>query len=226
MGIYYNNFIYYGIIITNEQYDQLRKNPQYQINESIYDCFFRRYGSHYILHIPESYYNFANIDPMFESYEIEQGYVYFKDVQKCLRRRIGEKSANTLFHLPIHRKNIFDKLVSLSDNRELVGFKMSQSVCTTLSLPLDDTRLEHTLLIKLADPEFNQTYRHYKNEKLYVIVGIGHHTETLDKLVIYRALYDDPTYGQNAILVRPYQMFKEMVEYGGYLVPRFTLIVN
>src|SRR5438874_8308636 len=152
MGIYYNNFIYYGIVMTDQQYDQLKEKPQYQINKSIYDSFFRRCGDHYILHIPESYYNFANIDPMFESYEIEQGYVYFKDVQRCLRHRMGEDSANTLFHLPIDRKIIFDQLLSLCDDMcQEASFKMSQSVCTTLSLPLDDTKLEHTLLVKLAD---------------------------------------------------------------------------
>jgi len=66
-------------------------------------------------------------------------------------------------------------------------------------------------------------YQHYKGN-LYEVIGIGHHSETLEKFVIYRALYDSPEFGPNAIWVRPYAMFLEEVELEGKKVPRFKYV--
>lgn len=49
-------------------------------------------------------------------------------------------------------------------------------------------------------------YEHYKGER-YEVIGLCHHSETLEPLVIYRSLYDCPTYGNLALWVRPYEMF-------------------
>lgn len=65
-------------------------------------------------------------------------------------------------------------------------------------------------------------YQHYKNNKFYEIIGIGRHTETLEELIIYKALYSDPDFGNEAIWVRPKSMFLEALEYKGVIVPRFT----
>lgn len=46
-------------------------------------------------------------------------------------------------------------------------------------------------------------YKHYKGD-LYIVEDIGRHSETLEKLVIYRALY-----GDNELWCRPYDMFLE-----------------
>lgn len=73
------------------------------------------------------------------------------------------------------------------------------------------------LLIKLG------IYRHYKG-KLYELIGIGHHTETFEKMVLYRGLYTDNEFGKNPLWVRPLDMFVEAVEYEGKTVPRFTFI--
>lgn len=62
------------------------------------------------------------------------------------------------------------------------------------------------------------TYLHHKGKK-YVVVGVAPHTETLEELVIYRAIYDD-----GALWARPKKMFLEKIEKDGKLVARFKLI--
>lgn len=66
-------------------------------------------------------------------------------------------------------------------------------------------------------------YQHYKGS-LYEVIGSGHHSETLEKLVVYRALYESPEFGKNAIWVRPIKMFLEEVVFEGKNVPRFKYI--
>ncbi len=61
-------------------------------------------------------------------------------------------------------------------------------------------------------------YRHYKGNE-YEVIGVAKHSETLEELVVYRALY-----GEHALWVRPKAMFSEMVEVNGKKVPRFQLI--
>lgn len=48
-------------------------------------------------------------------------------------------------------------------------------------------------------------YKHYKG-KFYIIEDIAINSETMEKMVVYRALYDD-----NQLWVRPYNMFVEKV---------------
>ena len=66
-------------------------------------------------------------------------------------------------------------------------------------------------------------YTHYSG-KMYEVIGEGMHSETREKLVFYRALYDDPEVGNNALWVRPTQMFLEMVEIDGKKIPRFQKV--
>jgi hypothetical protein len=63
-------------------------------------------------------------------------------------------------------------------------------------------------------------YQHYKGN-FYQVIGIALHSETLEELVIYRALYDSPEFGKNAIWARPKKMFLETIEVNGKKVPRF-----
>lgn len=60
-------------------------------------------------------------------------------------------------------------------------------------------------------------YRHYKGN-LYQVLGLGTHSESLEKLVVYKALY-----GDGAVWIRPASMFFETVEHEGYEMPRFAL---
>ena len=63
-------------------------------------------------------------------------------------------------------------------------------------------------------------YRHYKG-KLYEVIGVAHHSETLEELVIYKALYANKT---SALWVRPKEMFLEQVVVEGRAVPRFEYL--
>ncbi|MBU0612597.1 DUF1653 domain-containing protein [Patescibacteria group bacterium] len=66
-------------------------------------------------------------------------------------------------------------------------------------------------------------YRHYKGRE-YEVTGIAKHSETLEDLVVYRALYDSEEFGNNSLWVRPLPMFIEEVEVNGKLVPRFKFV--
>lgn len=62
-------------------------------------------------------------------------------------------------------------------------------------------------------------YRHYKGN-IYEVIGIANHSETLDKLVVYRSIKNE-----NEIWVRPISMWnEEVVLSDGSKVLRFTLI--
>jgi len=66
-------------------------------------------------------------------------------------------------------------------------------------------------------------YRHYKSNNLYEVIGTALHSETLEELVVYRALYHSEKFGNNRIWVRPKEMFLGNVEYNNLTVPRFQL---
>lgn len=66
-------------------------------------------------------------------------------------------------------------------------------------------------------------YRHYKGKE-YEVLGVAHHSETLEDLVVYRALYKSEDFGENALWVRPLTMFNESVQVEGKAVPRFQFI--
>lgn len=66
-------------------------------------------------------------------------------------------------------------------------------------------------------------YKHYKG-KYYLIIGEAIHSETLESLVIYKALYNSKKFGKNTIWVRPKKMFLEKVKVKGKKIPRFEFI--
>lgn len=59
-------------------------------------------------------------------------------------------------------------------------------------------------------------YRHFKGNK-YELIGIASHSETMEPMVVYRALY-----GEGGLWVRPASMWTEEVERDGYKGPRFS----
>lgn len=59
-------------------------------------------------------------------------------------------------------------------------------------------------------------YRHYKGGQ-YEVIGTARHSETLEPLTLYRALY-----GAHGLWVRPAAMFNEQVLIDGVLQPRFV----
>jgi cyclomaltodextrinase len=66
-------------------------------------------------------------------------------------------------------------------------------------------------------------YQHYKGGE-YLLLGVGRHTETLEEFVIYQALYDSAELGNQAIWIRPKNIFLETVEWNGQIVPRFKFL--
>ena len=67
-------------------------------------------------------------------------------------------------------------------------------------------------------------YQHYKG-KFYEAIGLAHHSETLEELVVYKALYLTK-FGKNSLWVRPKKMFFEKVKVGVELTARFKYIGN
>jgi len=66
-------------------------------------------------------------------------------------------------------------------------------------------------------------YEHYKG-KQYEVICLVRHSETLEELVIYKALYDSEEFGNNSLWARPKKMFSEMVNINGKEIPRFRYI--
>ena len=61
-------------------------------------------------------------------------------------------------------------------------------------------------------------YRHYKGNE-YEVLAVANHSETLEKMVVYKALY-----GDEEVWVRPLYMWNEEVDVNGIKVPRFKFI--
>ena len=77
----------------------------------------------------------------------------------------------------------------------------------------------NNILISGEPPIQPGKYRHYKGNH-YMVIGFAKHSETLDDMVIYRALY-----GENGIWVRPLSMWEESVEdESGNIIKRFEYI--
>lgn len=61
-------------------------------------------------------------------------------------------------------------------------------------------------------------YKHYKGNE-YEVIGIAKHSETMEDMVVYRALY-----GDGEIWVRPLSMWNETVIKDGKEYRRFEYI--
>ncbi len=61
-------------------------------------------------------------------------------------------------------------------------------------------------------------YRHFKGNE-YEVLFVARHSETLEPMVVYRALY-----GERGVWVRPASMWSEIVERDGRAMRRFTRI--
>ena len=61
-------------------------------------------------------------------------------------------------------------------------------------------------------------YQHFKGSR-YEVIGLANHSETMEPMVVYRALY-----GEHGLWVRPAAMWNEIVERPNYQGPRFYLV--
>ena len=64
------------------------------------------------------------------------------------------------------------------------------------------------------------TYRHYKGN-LYEVTGLAKHSETLEDMVIYKALY-----GDCGTWVHPLSMWENLIEADGKSVKRFEKVME
>lgn len=72
-----------------------------------------------------------------------------------------------------------------------------------------------------SDPDSSESipmgrYRHYKGN-YYELIGIARHSETDEKLAVYR-----PQYGDFGLWVRPLSMFLEKIQRDGQTLQRFA----
>lgn len=61
-------------------------------------------------------------------------------------------------------------------------------------------------------------YKHFKGKE-YELLHVARHSETMEEMVVYRALY-----GENGVWVRPASMWNEEVLRDGKTYKRFTFI--
>lgn len=61
-------------------------------------------------------------------------------------------------------------------------------------------------------------YRHFKGNE-YEVLFVAKHSETLEEMVVYRALY-----GEGGVWVRPAAMWEEEIERDGKKFKRFEYI--
>ncbi len=71
-----------------------------------------------------------------------------------------------------------------------------------------------------TQPIAGAIYQHYKG-KQYRVIGIGRDSETLNEVVLYESLYENP---MGRLWSRPLEMWSELVEVNGEQVPRFKLL--
>lgn len=64
-------------------------------------------------------------------------------------------------------------------------------------------------------------YRHFKGGE-YEVIGVGHHSESLESLVIYKSLHETQDFPKGTIWVRPLELFTGTATVDGKEIPRFT----
>ena len=63
-------------------------------------------------------------------------------------------------------------------------------------------------------------YQHFMGN-LYELIDVANHSETLEKMAVYRALY-----GDQELWVRPLAMWEELVEHKGKSMKRFECVAE
>ncbi|MBT4824898.1 DUF1653 domain-containing protein [Candidatus Woesearchaeota archaeon] len=66
-------------------------------------------------------------------------------------------------------------------------------------------------------------YKHYKG-KFYDVLEIGRDADTLEEFIVYKALYEDPEFGKNALWVRKKESFLKQKIKEGKKVIRYEFV--
>jgi len=72
--------------------------------------------------------------------------------------------------------------------------------------------------VSASNPIRPGVYRHFKGNR-YEVTGFAKHSETLEDMVVYKALY-----GERGTWVRPLSMWESPVEVDGKMVKRFERV--
>ncbi len=70
-------------------------------------------------------------------------------------------------------------------------------------------------------PKIGSVYKHYKNGKLYEVVGVGKHSESLEDIVVYKVLYSTKDFPYGQIWCRPLSIWQEKIDGK----PRFEKVI-
>lgn len=73
-------------------------------------------------------------------------------------------------------------------------------------------------------PKKGDIFRHYKGKYYEIIAPVARHSEDLSEVIVYKALYNSPEFGNNSVWVRPLAMFQEDVVVDGKKVVRFEKV--
>jgi len=79
----------------------------------------------------------------------------------------------------------------------------------------------HAPLITSSAQPLAGMYRHHKNGQLYRVLDVVLHTETQQRMVLYEELLPSERNPDGLRFVRPFEMFTELVEHDGQIIPRF-----
>jgi hypothetical protein len=66
-------------------------------------------------------------------------------------------------------------------------------------------------------------YRHYKGKE-YEVIGVAKHSETLEDMVVYKALYESDKFDMDQLWVRPLSIFTEKISVEGKEISRFEYV--
>ena len=74
--------------------------------------------------------------------------------------------------------------------------------------------------------EVGKRYRHYKNNREYIVLAFGYFTESepLQECVVYQAQYDTDDLGPKPVFIRPRSLFEGKVDVDGKHLYRFQEI--
>jgi hypothetical protein len=117
------------------------------------------------------------------------------------------------------------KHYALHQSTQHMSYKTSApSAVSFRAKRLSNTSLPHPLIINREKSKKymlkSGIYKHFKGNE-YKVLYIAKHSETMEEMVVYQALY-----GERSYWVRPLHMFTERVEKENYKGPRFVWVTE